>query len=64
MDNWIRDLRAFVHDEEGYIYGTTEPAEYKVMTPEGNIEVKNDPRWGELLQVMSIFSGHRKNSSL
>ncbi|KAH7020279.1 Alpha/Beta hydrolase protein [Ilyonectria destructans] len=64
MNDWIRDLRAFVHNEEGYIYGTTEPAEYKVMTREGKIEVKNDFRWGELLQVMSIFSGHRKGSSL
>ncbi|CAH0025178.1 unnamed protein product [Clonostachys rhizophaga] len=36
MNNWIRDLRAFVHDEEG---------------------IMEDKRWGELLQVMEIFSG-------
>ncbi|KAH7120538.1 Alpha/Beta hydrolase protein [Dactylonectria macrodidyma] len=64
MDDWIRDLRAFVHFEDGYVYGTAEPGEYKVMTHDGKIKVQNDPRWEELLQVMTIFSGLRKDSSL
>lgn len=57
MDEWIRDLSAFVHDKEGYTYGTTEPDEYKVMTPEGRIEIQKDGQWGELLQIMDLFSG-------
>ncbi|KAJ5085195.1 hypothetical protein N7532_009966 [Penicillium argentinense] len=57
MNAWIRDLRAFVHDEEGYSYGTTRGDEYKVMTREGVIRIEEDKRWSELLQVMDIFRG-------
>ena len=57
MDDWIRDLRAFVHDEESYRYGTTRADEYKVMTPEMTIRIEEDKRWSELLQVMDIFPG-------
>ncbi|PYI00327.1 alpha/beta-hydrolase, partial [Aspergillus sclerotiicarbonarius CBS 121057] len=57
MDDWIRDLAAFVNDEEGYQYGTRSADEYKVMTPEGKIELQQDPRWEGLLQLMDVFSG-------
>ncbi|KAH8669160.1 Alpha/Beta hydrolase protein [Xylariales sp. PMI_506] len=57
MNDWIRDLVAFVHDEEDYQYGTQEANEFKVMTPKGKIEIQKDPRWEELLQVMDLFSG-------
>jgi hypothetical protein len=56
MDAWIRDLRAFVNDEEGYMYGTELTTEYKVMQPQGTIAIERDGRWEELLQVMDIFS--------
>ncbi|KAF4344532.1 triacylglycerol lipase II precursor [Fusarium beomiforme] len=56
MDTWIRDLRAFVNDEEGYLYGTALSTEYKVMQPQGTIGIERDGRWEELLQVMDIFS--------
>ncbi|KAG5787748.1 hypothetical protein H9Q69_013192 [Fusarium xylarioides] len=56
MDAWVRDLRAFVNDEEGYIYGTELTTEYKVMQPQGTIAIEQDGRWEELLQVMDIFS--------
>jgi hypothetical protein len=56
LDDWIRDLRAFVHDEKGYAYGTTRPDEFKAMTPQGTIEIQNDDRWNELLGVIDIFS--------
>lgn len=57
MDDWIRDLAAFVKDERGYAYGTRSADEYKVMTPDGKIEVQKDPRWEGLLQLMDVFSG-------
>ncbi|KAM0541333.1 hypothetical protein ACHAPJ_013281 [Fusarium lateritium] len=57
MDDWIRDLRAFVNDEKDHAYGTTKSTEYKVMRPEGTVAIENDPRWEELLHVMGIFSG-------
>jgi hypothetical protein len=57
MNDWIDDLRAFVHGEENYKYGTSKGDEVKVMTPEGKIEVQKDCRWEELLQVMKLFSG-------
>ncbi|KAF5581277.1 triacylglycerol lipase II precursor [Fusarium pseudocircinatum] len=56
MDAWIRDLRAFVNDEEGYVFGTELTTEYKVMQPQGTIAIERDGRWEELLQVMDIFS--------
>jgi len=59
MDEWIRDLCAFVRDEAGHKYGTAEPDEYKVMTPEGTIRIQKDPRWGELLELAGTFSGNK-----
>jgi hypothetical protein len=56
MDTWIRDLRAFVNDEEGYMYGTELTTEYKVMQAQGTIGIERDGRWEELLQVMDIFN--------
>ncbi|GKZ72316.1 hypothetical protein AnigIFM60653_006407 [Aspergillus niger] len=57
MDDWIRDLVAFVNDQPDYEYGTRSADEYKVMTPEGTIEVQKDGRWDSLLQLMDVFSG-------
>ncbi|KAH6653227.1 Alpha/Beta hydrolase protein [Truncatella angustata] len=57
MNDWIRDLRAFVHNEEGYEYGTSQADDLKVMTSEGQLEIQKDARWQELLQVMRLFSG-------
>lgn len=59
MNDWIRDLCAFVGDKAGYQYGTTKPDEYKVMTPEGTIRIQKDPRWGELLELAGTFSGNK-----
>ncbi|KAM0238443.1 hypothetical protein ACHAPO_003408 [Fusarium lateritium] len=56
MDEWISDLRAFVNDEDGHDYGTSQATEYKVMQPQGTIGIETDGRWEELLQVMDIFS--------
>lgn len=57
MNDWIRDLRAFVHNEEGYKYGTSQADDFKVMTPKGQLEIQKDLRWQELLQVIRLFSG-------
>lgn len=57
MDDWIRDLVAFVNDQPDYEYGTRSADEYKVMTPEGTIEIQKDGRWDSLLQLMDVFSG-------
>ncbi|KAJ5295994.1 hypothetical protein N7508_010815 [Penicillium antarcticum] len=57
MSEWIRDLVAFIRGTEGYSYGTSSPAEYKVMTGEGNIAIQKDPLWNELIGAMELFSG-------
>ncbi|GMG52688.1 unnamed protein product [Aspergillus oryzae var. brunneus] len=57
MNNWIHDLVAFVNGDNDHSYGTKECDEYKVMTPDGNIEIQKDPRWDELLNLMDVFSG-------
>jgi hypothetical protein len=57
LNEWIHDLRAFVHNEDNYHYGTSKDDDLKVMTAEGKIEVRKDCRWEELLQVMNIFVG-------
>lgn len=57
MTDWIRDLVAFVNHEKGYKYGTTEVYDMKVATPEGKIEIQQDTRWKELLDLADIFSG-------
>ncbi|KAL2852397.1 Alpha/Beta hydrolase protein [Aspergillus pseudoustus] len=56
MADWIRDLVAFVHDEQ-YKYGTSKGDEVKVATPSGKIKIQTDPRWGELLDLMGVFTG-------
>lgn len=57
MANWIRDLAAFIGNEQEYEYGTSREDEYKVITPEGRIEVQKDARWTELLHLMNVFAG-------
>ncbi|XMA17472.1 hypothetical protein WAI453_010263 [Rhynchosporium graminicola] len=57
MDEWIKDLVAFVNDDKGYVYGTTRVDEMKVMRPEKKIKVQKDGRWEELLQLADHFSG-------
>jgi len=57
MDDWIRHLVAFVHDERDFAYGTRKADEYKVITPDEKIEVQTDPQWHHLLQLMPVFSG-------
>jgi len=57
MEDWIRDLVAFVNDGKDYSYGTKSIGEYKVMTPEKKIEVQRDARWVELLKLADHFSG-------
>ena len=57
MNDWIRDLVAFVNDEKNYSYGTQRIDEFKVMTPEKKIEIQKDARWSELLKLADHFSG-------
>ncbi|KAK0120313.1 hypothetical protein ONS95_011719 [Cadophora gregata] len=57
LEDWIRDLVAFVNDEKDYSYGTNKIDEFKVMTPEKKIEIRKDARWSELLKLADHFSG-------
>ncbi|KAL4882037.1 Alpha/Beta hydrolase protein [Aspergillus karnatakaensis] len=57
MHSWIQDLVAFVNDDRGYVYGTKSADEVKVATKEGKIEIQNDTRWKELLELMDVFAG-------
>lgn len=56
MQDWTRDLAAFVHGSEDFQYGTTKWDEYKELTPDGNIEITEDHRWSELLGLMDVIS--------
>jgi hypothetical protein len=58
MENWIRDLGAFLRDEKEYSYGALMAEDYKVITPDGKIEIQEDRRWKELLGLADVFSGH------
>ncbi|KAM3086195.1 hypothetical protein ACMFMG_000332 [Clarireedia jacksonii] len=57
MEDWIADLAAFVGDEAGYDYKTRRIDELKVLTPDGRIEIQNDDRWRDLLNLAEVFSG-------
>ncbi|KAL4798686.1 alpha/beta-hydrolase [Aspergillus venezuelensis] len=57
MHEWIQDLIAFVSDDKDYVYGTGKADEVKVATPEGEIEIQQDKRWTELLDLMDVFAG-------
>ena len=57
MEDWIADLKAFLHDDKNFEYGTELPEDFKVVTPAGKIEIRTDERWEELLELADIFSG-------
>ncbi|KAK1593821.1 Alpha/Beta hydrolase protein [Colletotrichum navitas] len=57
MKDWIRILVAFMNNGENYEFGTKSAQEMKVMTPEGNIEIRQDKRWNELVNLGKIFAG-------
>ncbi|KAK1984758.1 Alpha/Beta hydrolase protein [Colletotrichum cereale] len=57
MKNWIQILVAFVNNSETYNFGTKSIEEMKVMTPEGTIEIRQDERWNELVNLGKILAG-------
>ncbi|KAK2063122.1 alpha/beta-hydrolase [Colletotrichum caudatum] len=57
MKDWIEILVAFMNNRETYEFGTNSIQEMKVMTPEGNIEIRQDNRWNELVNLGKIFAG-------
>jgi hypothetical protein len=56
MEAWIRDLTAFVWNDQDFQYGTTARDEFKVLTHDGRIEVQKDERWDELLRLADDFA--------
>lgn len=56
MNEWIKILVSFVHDENTYEFGTQSLDEFKVATPQGMVQVKRDPRWQELVKLGEVFS--------
>ncbi|KAL4792477.1 Alpha/Beta hydrolase protein [Aspergillus venezuelensis] len=56
MEDWIKNLVAFVNDDKEFGFGTRSIEEIKVVTPEGGIEVRKDERWEELLAVGEVFA--------
>lgn len=57
LKSWARDLKAFIHNEQEYEFGTKEIDDYKVATSEAGLEVRKDERWKELLHLAEIFNG-------
>ncbi|RDW65604.1 hypothetical protein BP5796_10296 [Coleophoma crateriformis] len=62
MERWNCDLVAFVNNERGHEYGTKSINEFKVATPEGSIEIQEDERWLDLLQLSEVFFGDESRS--
>lgn len=56
MEEWIRILVAFVHEDEEYEFGTSSLEQIKVMTSKGTIEVQDDQRWEELTRLGEVFA--------
>ncbi|GLA30700.1 hypothetical protein AnigIFM63326_009134 [Aspergillus niger] len=56
MNEWIKILVSFVHDDNTYEFGTQSLDEFKVATPQGMVQVKRDPRWQELVKLGEVFS--------
>lgn len=56
MEEWIRTLVAFVHEDEEHDFGTSSLEQMKVMTPAGTIEVQDDQRWEELTRLGEAFA--------
>ncbi|KAK1992162.1 alpha/beta-hydrolase [Colletotrichum falcatum] len=57
MKDWIEILVAFVNNRETYQFGTKSVQEMKTMTPEGKIEIRQDSRWDDLVNLGNIFAG-------
>ncbi|KAF2020213.1 alpha/beta-hydrolase [Aaosphaeria arxii CBS 175.79] len=57
MEDWIQILCAFVNDDGSYDFGTKSVRDMKVITPAGDIVVREDERWDELIEIGGIFSG-------
>ncbi|KAH7029874.1 Alpha/Beta hydrolase protein [Microdochium trichocladiopsis] len=61
MEDWIQILVRFVQDNRpDYNFGTRAIDEMKMITPEGTIEIRKDPRWEELERIGAIFAGETK----
>jgi hypothetical protein len=56
MQDWIKVLVAFVHDDQEYDFGTKSIDEMKVATPEGIIEIQKDVRWDGLVKLGEVFA--------
>lgn len=57
MKDWIEGLSAFVQDDRHYNYGTNAAGQFKVVTPEGKIEIREDQRYHELVELAHVFAG-------
>lgn len=56
MENWIKNLVAFVNEDQEYDFGTKSIDEMKVATAEGTIEIQKDVRWGDLVKLGEVFA--------
>ncbi|KUJ09786.1 alpha/beta-hydrolase [Mollisia scopiformis] len=56
MEDWISMLVAFVNGDSTYQFGTSSVEEMKVATPDGTIEVQEDSRWTQLVELGEIFA--------
>jgi uncharacterized protein YaiE (UPF0345 family) len=56
MEDWIKNLVAFVQVDHRYDFGTKSIDEMKVATPEGTIEIQKDTRWGDLVKLGEVFA--------
>lgn len=57
MKNWVKDLSGFVQNDRHYNYGANAAGQFMVVTPEGNIEVREYQRYRELVELAHVFAG-------
>jgi hypothetical protein len=57
MDDWIKILVAFIHNDRAYNFQTKTLDEMVVATPSAAIEVQHDARWKDLTALGEIFAG-------
>jgi hypothetical protein len=57
MQGCISPLVSLVQDSHDFDFGTREACEFKVLTPEGRIEIEVDTSYDRLVKLANLFAG-------
>lgn len=56
LEEWILMLVAFVDNDSTYSHGINSVTEMKVATADCTVEVEEDVRWKELVELGALFA--------